>query len=69
MQRHDADAAVDLCQKRRGGDFDVFVHIRQLQRVAAGRERERDVGVSLEKTGRGRFRLFVDRPLQLVDAG
>ncbi len=33
------------------------------------RLRERDVGVLLEKTGRGRFRLFVDHPLQLVEAG
>lgn len=31
------------------------------------RLRERDVGLQLEKTGRGRFRLVVARPLELVD--
>jgi len=31
------------------------------------RLRERDVGLRIEKTGRGRFRLLVARPLELVD--
>lgn len=33
------------------------------------RLRERDAGVSIEKTGRGRFKLVVRRTLELVDAG
>jgi adenylate cyclase len=35
--------------------------------LLARRLAERDAGVALEKTGRGQFRLNVQRPLQLVE--